>query len=262
MELKRIVWTWEIITHRLLEAEPPLGQAVARSCRPIAAQRYNDGRLLVVLGCWLTEDLSFLSTDSSRLRLGNSLGELITEKMVITVVRWPGGMVRSSVTASTEMEIPPPDVLQGLPEDAREEASKCESVIQRFFFARAYARGLRLLCQHPILHYRLDFAIPEKRIGAEVMGWDWRAGPSGIREMRERQNQLEDAGWRISLFSGSQVLADVEKCISMMTSSFKPAFDRGQKPLSSGYSPQPRKPFSSLGKPYQPKNRDPRRPHS
>ena len=251
-----------MITQRLLEARP----APWKGCIPILSvhrcQRYNDGRLLVVLGCWLTEDLNFLSTDSSRLRLGNSLGEMLAEKMATAVVRWPGGMVKPSGTVSSEIEIPSPDVLQGLPEAAREEASKCESVIQRYFFARAYARGLRLICQHPILHYRLDFAIPERRIGAEVMGWDWRAGSSSMREMRERQNQLEEAGWKISLFSGSQVLADVEKCISTMTGSLKPTLDRGQQPLSTRYSPEPRKPFSSLGKPYRPRDRDPRRPHS
>ena len=57
---------------------------------------------------------------------------------------------------------------------------------------------------------RLDFALPERRVGADVMGWDWRSMAAGADE---RQGQMREYGWRVAMFSGSQVLTQTERCL-------------------------------------------------
>lgn len=259
MELRRIIWSWDMLTRRLMENEPDLGRAVFRSCRPVAAQRYRDGRLLVVLGCWWPDDLEYLSREANRSRLNSLLSGMLSEQVITNVVRWPGGMAAASTAVPEGEQIPARDVLSGLPEEAREEASKCESAIQRLFFARAYARGLRPRCQYPLLTFRLDFALPDRRGGADILGWHWRTGPSGANERIERQQQLEAHGWKILLFSGSQVLSNADKCVAEFATLSQSGFVQGQQPLPTRYSPEAREPFSSLGKRH-PTNGRPHRP--
>lgn len=251
MELRRIIWSWETLTRRLMENEPDLGRAVFRSCRPIADQRYRDGRLLVVLGCWSPDDQEYLSRVANHSRLNGLLSSMLSEQVITNVVRWPGGMAAASTAVPEGEQMPAPDVLAGLPEEAREEASKCESAIQRLFFARAYTRGLRPRCQHPLLTFRLDFALPDRRAGADILGWHWRTGPSGANERIERQQQMEAHGWKILLFSGSQVLSNVDRCVADFATLSQSGFAPGQQPLPTRYSPEARKPFSSLGKRHQ-----------
>ncbi|MDO8670650.1 MAG: hypothetical protein Q7O66_04375 [Dehalococcoidia bacterium] len=258
MELQRIVWSWDMLSRRLAQAEPEMGNALMRSCRPIAAQRYRDGRLLIVLGCWWPTDQKYLDREVIRSRLNNSLGAMLTDKVVTAFVLWPGGAAPADSLEAEGDQITPPDVLEGLPEEAREEAAKCESVVQRLFFARARKKGIDLSCQYPMLTFRLDFAIPERRTGAEVMGWDWRAGPSGSNERRERQEQLEQRGWQSLFFSGSQVVSDADRCVATFAKAMQGSITPGQQPLPSRYSPYPRKPFSSIGI-HRPSDRDPRR---
>lgn len=247
MELQRIIWSWETIAQRLLKDDPDIGQAAYRSCRPIAAQRYRDGRLLVVLGCWWAEHQAYLSKEPNHARLNDAFGKLISERVATVLVRWPGGMAEASAD-ETDEGIPAPDILKGLPDEAREEASKCESAIQRLFYATAYRNGLRLRCQHHILNYRIDFALPERRVGAEIMGWDMRVGPRQMREAWEREEQLEGNGWRILSFSGSQVLSDVDKCFVGFAAAVQSVLGPGQRTLPTKYASEARKPFSSLGK--------------
>ncbi len=259
MELQRIIWSWEMITQRLLEVAPDIGRAIFRSCRPIAAQRYRDGRLLVVLGCWWQPDQEHLSKEQNRLRLNGALGKMLSEQVVTNIVRWPGGMVKNLPAETEDEQMPAPDVLKGLPEQAREEAAKCESAIQRLFYAKAYERGLQLRCQYPLQNYRLDFSIPERRIGVDVMGWDWRSGPSGAAVRGERQEHLEQYGWQILMFSGSQVLSDVDKCVSALVKLEQTGLAPGQRPLPTRYSSEPRKPFSTIGT-HRPYDRGPKKP--
>ncbi|MCL5960702.1 MAG: DUF559 domain-containing protein [Chloroflexi bacterium] len=247
MELQHVIWSWESVTQRLLNTQPDLGLPLFRSCRPIAAQRYRDGRLLVVLGCWWAADQEHLGREPNRTRLSGAVGSMLSEQVITTIVRWPGGLVQEAVGLAEGEQIPAPDVLKGVPLEDRDEASKCESAIQRLFFARSYAKGLRLRCQHPILTYRIDFALPERRVGADIMGWDGRTGPSGKTERRERQEHLEMQGWKILLFSGSQVLSNADKCVADLANLSQGGFVPGQQPLSTRYSPEARKPFSSIG---------------
>ena len=183
MELPRIIWAWDTVVLRLHADEPALGRPLRRSCRPIAAERHVDGRLAVVLGCWWPPDLAYLADPDVRERLDAALGPMLEDQLATAVVPWPSGMVPAEAANGAD-DLPAPDLLVGVPEAARLEAASCESALQRWFYARAYARGLRLQCQYVVEHYRLDFALPRFRIAAEVAGWEARHGP------REREQQL------------------------------------------------------------------------
>jgi len=212
MELQRIVWTWDLLIHRLRESEPDLGQPVGRSCRPIEAERRQDGRLTIALGCWLAADLALLAQEFNRARMDNAIGEVLGDHVQVILVAWPGGLAPPAATTSGK-DIPPPEILVRPSTEAREEAVKCESPIQRLFFARAAARGIALRCQYPVLTYRLDFAVPRLRMAAEVAGWDWHRSGRGKAERRDREQHLGMEGWRVIWFSGVQVLENVDRCL-------------------------------------------------
>src|SRR2546421_683355 len=61
MELRQIIQAWQTLVLRLDADEPRLGRPLRRAAHPIAAERYADGKLLVVLGCWLLPDLEYLA---------------------------------------------------------------------------------------------------------------------------------------------------------------------------------------------------------
>jgi very-short-patch-repair endonuclease len=213
MELRRVIWTWETALLRLVEREPPLGRAARRSCRPIAAERKDDGRLTLVLGCWWPPDLNNLGQPAGLSRLDAGLSEFLDDQVRTILAPWPGGMAPPRPEPEPD-EVEPPDVLAGLPPDAREAALPCESALQRLLFARAWVRGLRLVCQYPALNYRLDFALPRDRLGAEVIGWE---GPRPGHTARwEREQQLGAESWRIFYFSGQEVHRRVDGCVDQL----------------------------------------------
>ena len=208
MELRRIIWAWDTLVLRLDADVPELGRPLRRAARPIAAERYADGRLLVVLGCWLRPDLDYLSDPTVVERLGAALSPMLEDQILPQVVSWPAGMAPAE--AASGPDVAAPDLLAGLPEPARLEAGACESALQRWFYAQAYRRGLRLECQYVVGHYRLDFVLPRYRVAAEVAGWEARHGP------REREQQLGAERWRVAWFAGQEVHADVDRCVAAL----------------------------------------------
>jgi very-short-patch-repair endonuclease len=72
-----------------------------------------------------------------------------------------------------------------------------------------------LVAQHPVFggKYRLDFALPDKKIGIELDGYTYHSSKEAFTKDRERQRELEVAGWRIIRFSGAEVINDVAKCV-------------------------------------------------
>jgi very-short-patch-repair endonuclease len=209
VELRRIIWAWDTLVLRLDAAEPALGRPLRRSCRPIAAERHLDGKLAVVLGCWWPGDLAYLEDPDVRERLDAALSPMLEDEIATTVVSWPAGMATAAAGAAAD-DLPAPPLLNGLPQEARDAAEGCESALQRWFYARAYARGLRLETQHVVEHYRLDFALPRYRVAAEVAGWEARQGP------REREQQLGLHRWRVLWFAGKEVHADVDRCVGAL----------------------------------------------
>ena len=210
VELRQVVWSWETAIVRLLAGESELGPLLRRSCRPIAAERREDGRLTLAIGCWWPPDLNELREAAETTRLDSALSEVLDDQVRATIVPWPGGMAPPRPGPEPD-EVPPPDLLSGLPPEAREAARACESALQRSLFAQAWRRGLRLVCQYPTLNYRLDFALPQARVAAEVVGWD---GPRANRTARwEREQQLGAESWRVLYFSGLEVHRQVDRCV-------------------------------------------------
>ncbi|MFI1227592.1 MULTISPECIES: endonuclease domain-containing protein [unclassified Streptomyces] len=74
-------------------------------------------------------------------------------------------------------------------------------------------RGLKP--QHPVFggRYRLDFALPERKIGIELDGSTWHSSPEAFTRDRARQRELELDGWRIIRFSGSEITKDAAGCV-------------------------------------------------
>lgn len=74
---------------------------------------------------------------------------------------------------------------------------------------------LGLKAQQPALggKYRIDFALPDKKIGIELDGYAWHSSREAFTKDRERQRELELAGWRIIRFSGSEVKNDAARCV-------------------------------------------------
>ncbi len=53
--------------------------------------------------------------------------------------------------------------------------------------------------------WRLDFAWPDLRVGAEYDGVDWHSGPDAFRRDRERSSALQELGWSIVPIIASDV---------------------------------------------------------
>ncbi|MEV1088015.1 DUF559 domain-containing protein [Streptomyces microflavus] len=94
-----------------------------------------------------------------------------------------------------------------------------ESPIEEAFWAahrEAGLEGLRgLKPQHPVFggKYRLDFALPERKIGIELDGYTWHSSPEAFTRDRARQRELELDGWRIIRFSGSEITKNPADCV-------------------------------------------------
>jgi very-short-patch-repair endonuclease len=204
-ELQRFVWEWPSLVEQLAELNPALGNRLQRACRPIGADRRPDGRLLLVLGCWVPADRAFLEDSASVQLLERGFQRLLDERIELLVTTWPAG----DGTADQ-----PPDPLAGLSEPLQEIGRACGGAIKRSFFAATARRGVTLECGYPVLNYRLDFALPRSRVGVEIEGWDWRArtSPRAI-ERREREQTLGYEGWSIFWFTGAEILKDVDRAV-------------------------------------------------
>lgn len=73
--------------------------------------------------------------------------------------------------------------------------------------------GLETQCSALDGRYRIDFALPEKKIGIELDGYAWHSSREAFTKDRERQRNLELNGWRIIRFSGSEIKNDAAACV-------------------------------------------------
>lgn len=104
-------------------------------------------------------------------------------------------------------------------EKITEAMPRLESPIEEAFW-NAYLRAqpaelLGLKTQQPALggRYRIDFALPDKKIGIELDGYAWHSSREAFTKDRERQRDLELAGWRIIRFSGSEAKNNPARCV-------------------------------------------------
>lgn len=69
-----------------------------------------------------------------------------------------------------------------------------------------------LVFQHPVLRYRIDFALPARKIGIELDGFRNHSSTADIAKDRKRQRELEALGWYIIRFGGAEVHRDAVAC--------------------------------------------------
>ncbi len=204
-ELQRFIWEWPSLLEIMQSMNPALGNELARSTRPIEAERRPDGRLLLVLGCWVPADRADLNRSDVHQMIERSLKQILGESIELLVTEWPAGDGAPDN---------PPDPLEGLPESLRAVGATCGGALLRAFFAEAARRGIVFECQFPVLNYRLDFALPRLRIGVEIGGWGWRAWtrPAAI-ERREREQGLGAEGWAVIWFTGEEILRHRDRSV-------------------------------------------------
>jgi very-short-patch-repair endonuclease len=96
---------------------------------------------------------------------------------------------------------------------------RLESPIEEAFW-RAYVQSAPpelngLKPQHEVFggRYRLDFALPDRKIGIELDGHAWHSKPEAFTRDRSRQRELELDGWRIVRFSGAEIMRDAGECV-------------------------------------------------
>ena len=112
---------------------------------------------------------------------------------------WPGHSVRDTLGGS--ITDPNPD------EDF-------DSSIEAAFWETWQSHStIRLVRQHQILNYRLDFAHLASRTAIELDGYYFHADPEHFRKDRQRDRELSEQGWRVIRFAGDEIVADVERCV-------------------------------------------------
>jgi very-short-patch-repair endonuclease len=92
-----------------------------------------------------------------------------------------------------------------------------DSPVERIFWA-AYRAGLEtdlpgLVPQHQVGAYRVDFAIPDRKLAIEIDGLAYHGSQEAFIKDRNRQRDLEMAGWRVLRFAAKEVSADAAGCV-------------------------------------------------
>jgi len=70
-----------------------------------------------------------------------------------------------------------------------------------------------LVTQHKVPPYRIDFAIPGKKIGIEIDGYEYHSDKYSFTQDRQRERDLDLAGWRLIRFSGEEVFRYPDECV-------------------------------------------------
>lgn len=73
-----------------------------------------------------------------------------------------------------------------------------------------------LVTQHDLFKYRLDFALPDKRIAFEIDGYAYHSDKKTFENDRKRHRALELEGWRIARFTGKEACNTPEHVVLEM----------------------------------------------
>lgn len=96
--------------------------------------------------------------------------------------------------------------------------SRCESPLEIAFFDEAWAtQQLQTFDVNvPVLggKYRIDFADVDRMIAIELDGHSFHSDKEAFENDRVRERELEEAGWRVLRFAGTEIYRDVSKCVS------------------------------------------------
>lgn len=97
--------------------------------------------------------------------------------------------------------------------DVQAEPSSSESPIEESFWQAARDRIAGLLPQFRVLGYRVDFAIPERRLVIELDGHEFHATVEQRTADAKRGRRLLAAGWRVVRFTGTEIRRGVHRCV-------------------------------------------------
>ncbi|MEU1449884.1 DUF559 domain-containing protein [Streptomyces mirabilis] len=128
-----------------------------------------------------------------------------------------------------------------------EKHPRLESPIEQAFWSMHLRTKLSSLAglraQVSALHgrYRIDFALPAKKIGIELDGYAWHSSREAFTKDRERQRALELDGWRIIRFSGAEVNGDAERCVRQ-AAALVDQYDRARTPAPLTFASSGRRP--------------------
>jgi very-short-patch-repair endonuclease len=104
-----------------------------------------------------------------------------------------------------------------------EERAKCESPLELAFWDAYLCRKPSeldgLIAQHPLTangrNYRLDFALPDKKIAFEMDGFTYHNDKDAFNRDRRRDLDLKLAGWQVHRFDGDLVRDDTPNVINI-----------------------------------------------
>ncbi|GHO69290.1 hypothetical protein KSC_081820 [Ktedonobacter sp. SOSP1-52] len=91
---------------------------------------------------------------------------------------------------------------------------KTSYIEDRFFgFWQKHNIPYQLIRQYQIGPYYADFAHPESHVVIEIDGKAYHSNPEQVARDKHRQDQLEQWGWIVIRFTGSQVYRDPVRTI-------------------------------------------------
>lgn len=91
-----------------------------------------------------------------------------------------------------------------------------ESPIEKNFFVAIHGKVDGIIPQYNILRYRVDFAIPDKKIAIELDGHDYHKTKEQRTNDAKRQRELELDGWRVIRFTGTEIHNDISYCVEQV----------------------------------------------
>ena len=89
----------------------------------------------------------------------------------------------------------------------------CESPIELRFFVYAMHKIPGLHPQVVVDSYRIDLAVPEKKVAIELDGHEFHKSREQRTYDAKRQRYLQRQGWQVIRFTGTEIYEDVFKCI-------------------------------------------------
>lgn len=90
----------------------------------------------------------------------------------------------------------------------------CESPAEKDFLCAAYEYIDGLIPQYVVPGYRLDFAIPDKRIAIEIDGHDYHKTKEQRTHDAKRERELELTDWKVIRFTASEIYQNAPGCVN------------------------------------------------
>ena len=89
----------------------------------------------------------------------------------------------------------------------------CESPIELRFFVFSMHKIPNLRPQVVVGPYRVDLAIPEKKVAIELDGHEFHKTSNQRTHDAQRERYLQKQGWQVIRFTGTEIHKDVFACI-------------------------------------------------